>query len=166
MRNFRFNERQLKIIVSVIIIIFAAIVFEKLLSNIGDIAGGVANVFGFIKNLMMPFIFGFTLAYLLNPAVRMFEIKMIGRLHTFIEKKRPKRLSFFNAKKSHSRFTAAIITYLLLIGCIVWIVAYLVPEIVVNSRTLIANALADPSDLAVARLCIALSGPQARPQRQ
>ena len=146
MRNFKLSERLIKIIVSVVIVIFSAIVFEKILSNIGVIAGGVASVFGFVNNLLLPFIFGFALAYLLNPAVRFIEISFIGKLHDFFEKKRAARFFFLKSKKSHSRVTAVVVTYLLLIGFIVWIVAYLVPEIVVSSRNLIANTIAAQAD--------------------
>ncbi len=111
------NKKFIEISIYVIIIIFLAILFEKILNNFSIIMFTISGVWSFITGILSPFIYAFFIAYLLNTPMRNFETHVVGRFVFF--KKRPRLM----------RGVSLITTYLVLISCIVWIIAYLFPEI-------------------------------------
>ena len=143
MKNFRLDERLIKIIISMIIIICSAIAFEKLLSNFSVITDGASFILRIMRNMFLPFIIGFIIAYLLNPIIKFFETKVLIKINRLVEKKKVRLLSISKPRKKHSRFTAALFTYILLIGLIVWLFTFLMPEVAAGISGLISSVVAE-----------------------
>ncbi len=88
----------------------------------------VFSVLGSIIGTLMPFIIGFAIAYLLNPAVKQVE-NIILR---FSKKKKP-----FSKRK---RFISVILVYIIFIGLISWVITYILPSVVSSAFDLISKA--------------------------
>lgn len=91
----------------------------------------VGSIFVTIKKLISPFIYGFFIAYLISPIVSFFE----------------QRIFVTNKIKLHVRRVSSILlTYIIAIGCIVWLLTYFIPEIIVtlsNFFILLPDNIAD-----------------------
>jgi predicted PurR-regulated permease PerM len=77
---------------------------------------------GWFFKMMSPFIFGALLAYVLNPMVHMFY-QLIGKLHSKVK---------FPLKHSVHTILSILITYIVVIGFVVWTILFIVPEIAKN----------------------------------
>ncbi len=58
----------------------AVILAYKIIMNIEEVAVALKNLLSGLRGLLMPFIVGGVLAYLLNPAVNFFEKKVFGKI--------------------------------------------------------------------------------------
>lgn len=88
----------------------------------------------FIKSIvviMMPFIFGLSIAYLMNPVLKFFE----GKVYEPLLKKKFKKKERTKINRVLSICTATIIFWGLLITCI----SFLIPEILKSLETLVTN---------------------------
>ena len=91
-------------------------------------------IFGFFKTLvviMMPFIYGLTIAYLMNPVLIFFENKVYEPLL----KKRLKKKDRVKINRVLSICTVTLIFWGVLITCI----SFLIPEILKSLETLVTN---------------------------
>lgn len=112
------NNRYFTIcIYSLIMVVLSAIIFKAIIDF-----DKTKLWFGQIFSILSPFIFGALVAYVLNPMVHMFY-----RLFDRLAKK-------FNIPLKHSVHTvlSILVTYLIVIGCVVWMLVYLFPEIARN----------------------------------
>ncbi len=111
------NKKYLEISIYILVIVFAVVSFEYILNNFSVILTSIKNVWSFITTVLSPFIYALFIGYLLNTPMRNFEEHIL------------KRFTFFKKRLKLARVTSLVTTYLILIGCLVWIVAYLFPEI-------------------------------------
>lgn len=114
MKKFNMSNRYFKISLCAFIVIISSILFEKLVGNINLILKSVGDGAKFLLDVFEPFIFGFFIAYFLNPIVNWLECKIFGSL-----KKNNKSV----------RILSVSATYTIFIGSLIWIIIYLVPEV-------------------------------------
>ena len=99
------------------------IAFYFLLSNIRELYSGMGNFIGILN----PFILGFAIAYILNIPMKLIEDKF---------------LSLFMKSSSSRKFKrpiAIILTFILLIGFIIMVILFVVPEFLSNITALVNN---------------------------
>ena len=92
-------------------------------------------IFSFFKtvvNILMPFIYGLGIAYVLNPLVNFFEKKIYYKLCRKISKNKKER---YRVARVLSLFTSTIIFIGVLIACI----SFLIPEIIKSLDMFISN---------------------------
>ncbi len=103
------------------LVLAAVVLFAKIIWNITPVFEGIKTVFGYIQ----PVMYGFVIAFLLNPVLHWFEKKVANRIF-----KRP-----IDSKKK--RGIAILFTYLAfftILGVFIWI---LVPQLVASLTVLI-----------------------------
>lgn len=84
-----------------------------------DFIGLKNNIFSFIGagiGILMPFIIGFSIAYLLNPAV------------VYIEKKIDKYLPVLKIRRKIKRIISIIVTYVIFVGFLIWFMIIVLPQ--------------------------------------
>ncbi|MBE6007964.1 MAG: AI-2E family transporter [Lachnospiraceae bacterium] len=133
-RRFSVDKKYFKISVYVLAIIICCIAFEKLLENIVPITGSLGNTLSSLSNIVLPFIYGFFIAYFLNPLV------------SFIQRKGLSRIAFFDNRKKGARLLSIFITYIIVLGGIAIILYYIIPEMLINISNII-NRLPDGNDV-------------------
>lgn len=100
-------------------IIALSIILNKLLDKWGFVSFEVKSFFNMVKNILLPFIYGFCIAYIASPAVNFFETKIYSKI----------------SLKANSKRTFSILTiYLIAIGFIVWVLNYFIPETMINIK--------------------------------
>ncbi len=87
----------------------------------------VFSTFGSIVGMLMPFIIGFAIAYLLNPAVKQVENNLLT------SKKKRKHFS------KRKRLMSVLLVYVVFIGLISWIITYILPSVVSSAFDLISR---------------------------
>ncbi|GHU50321.1 hypothetical protein AGMMS49975_01120 [Clostridia bacterium] len=122
MKRFKIDKEYMKKALYVLFVIFCAILFEKLLSHFDVIGTSIESFFVRLRVILSPFMWGFFIAYLMNPVVRWLEGKIFKLL--------PK-------KQKISRFLSVFMCFLVLIGSIVLIINYIIPEMIQSVLTLI-----------------------------
>lgn len=100
-----------KLIISTLIV--TSIIVVAICLIYGLIAGSVSNFFSTLLGVLSPVIIGFVIAYLINPAVKLFENKIFKRINRFT----PRRLF------------SVLLALLLLIAFIGFLIAILIPSI-------------------------------------
>lgn len=115
------NKKYIRLALYILMIIFISILFHKFISNVN-----VNNIFPSILKLLSPFIYGLIIAYILNPGMK------------FIENNIYCHIKYLNKNIKLKRTISIITTYIFLIGFIVWIIAYIVPELNSNIQNIIA----------------------------
>ncbi|MDR1001536.1 MAG: AI-2E family transporter [Clostridiales bacterium] len=127
MKNIVFNKKYLEISIYALCVILLSILLGKLLWNIDGVGLGINKVLEFLGGLLSPFIYGFFIAYFINPTMR------------FLERVVFSRVDFFGKRPKVGRIAAVLITYLLYLGCLIWIISYLIPQIFDNISSLLAK---------------------------
>ncbi len=123
MKKIKIDKQYMKICMYVLFVIVSAIVIEKILGNLQIITFNAKNVLDVVAKILSPFLVGTFIAYLLNSPVKSIEGLLVKN-------------QFFKSKKSVARTISIIITYILLIGIMIFIGGYLIPE-AVGSTSLI-----------------------------
>lgn len=94
-------------------------------------------VFDFINKLiviLMPFIYGFFIAYLLNPVMMFIEDKIVLKLYDFLTKNKVK-----SGKKRPYRFVSVILSIALFILFIYALIIMIVPQIIESIQSIISR---------------------------
>lgn len=120
MRKFPFLKKDrayLKIALYTFVVLAAAILFEKVIGNLPSIGTTIARGLAFVRTMCWPFLLGFMFAYVVNPFLNFFEHHALSD-------------SAFLAKHPKAvRLSCILLIYTIIIGGIIWIVIYLIPEI-------------------------------------
>lgn len=106
------NRRYIKLTLCLCIAVITGIAFYRSSEGI-NLANSMSNLMG----VLAPFIYGVGIAYILNSSVK------------FLEKKVYSNISFLAKKPTLIRGISISTAYFILVGFLVWIVSYLVPEI-------------------------------------
>lgn len=120
MRKFRMKKTDrlyFKIACYIFGVLAAVVLFEKVIGNLPSITGAIHTFLRVTQTLCLPFLIGFMIAYVMNPFINFFE------RHTM------KKGNYFERHPKITRTLAILLIYTLVIGGIVWIAIYLVPEI-------------------------------------
>ncbi|MDR1706071.1 MAG: AI-2E family transporter [Clostridiales bacterium] len=116
-KKFKFDKKYLTVSAYALAVIILALISFRIITNAETIGEGILDFFGGVASLLAVFVYGFFIAYFLNPMVRFFEHKAYRRF---------KKLK--KARKA-PRLLAIVTAYLLTFGAIFWILAYAFPEI-------------------------------------
>jgi predicted PurR-regulated permease PerM len=122
----------MEISVYTLCVILLAIVLGKIVWNIVSLSQYLRTVIQFVQGVLSPFIYGFFIAYFMNTTVR------------YLEKTLFIRISFFHRRPKAKRIISVAITYILYLGCVIWIISYLAPEVIMNISNLLSKL---PTDL-------------------
>ncbi|WP_069999599.1 AI-2E family transporter [Cellulosilyticum sp. I15G10I2] len=109
-----------------IFVISVSILFYRISSNSDNIVPSIMTYFKNITNVLSPIIYGLLVSYLLNPIMDFFERNLLKLI-------RPKTQS----QKKKIRTLSIIIVYICIFGSVIWMIRYLLPQILVNIRDLI-----------------------------
>lgn len=93
-------------------------------------------IFGFIQtlfNIMMPFIYGVAIAYIMNPIVKFFENKVFNKLLKNIKNKKKKD------RKKLLRVLSLCTSTIIFFGLLITSVSFLIPELLKSIEMLILN---------------------------
>ncbi len=112
----KLDRKYMKIAAYLLAVVLIAILFEKVIGNITGITKWISEGFYLLQTLTRPFLYGFAIAYLMNPFVRFFE-------------KRLKILPVFAAHPKGARTTSILLNYLIVIGGLICILFIFVPEL-------------------------------------
>ena len=122
-----FDKKYLTIGIYVLLVLIAAMTFWMLIGNIGEISNWINAVISFIIGILSPFIYGFFIAYFMNTPMRWLEKNVFSRI------------AFLNRHPKARRYASVLAALLLVVGFFIWIIAYLLPEIVANIQSLIMS---------------------------
>ena len=131
MKNFLKNNNYLKISLYAIFVIVASILFYRISSNTDNIAPSIMKFINEIIDVIDPILFGLLIAYLFNPIMMFFEKYLTKWL-----KPSSKR------QNSSIRSISILLVYVCIIGTIILMFQYLVPQISKNLSEL-SSALPD-----------------------
>lgn len=129
LKNFSFDKKYLKISVYVFIVLALLIIVAKTVDNLTGVVVAIKTFLLNGKKIISPFIYGFCIAYLVNPLVCFFEKKLKSKIKS----------------QRALRNISILITYIALFGCIFLIMKYFIPEVMTSAYNF-ANTL--PESLA------------------
>ncbi len=127
MKKFDFDKKLLQIAILAFLVIIGSITFSQTIDNLGDVVNNLAHTFRYIKNILQPFLVGFCIAFVLNPAVRKIESSSIKNINFLQKNKRLRMLAIF-------------ITYICTFLCIFLLISILLPN-VLSSLIILADSL-------------------------
>ncbi len=127
MKNLK-EEKYFKLGVTIFLIIAALILFIFMLLNIKELY----EVFMVLFKLFTPFMLGFIFAYLLNPAVKLFQRKIFDKLYSKTKLNEEKQ-------KKISRFSSVTLVVLLVISFFILTLSFIIPELLKSIELLIIN---------------------------
>ena len=124
--KYKWEKKYLYWGITAFLVIVSSILFFMLLNRL-DV---VARVIGFVLNLLMPFIIGLIIAYLLGPLVDWFENVCFRRL--FVK-------MFHKEKRRAARVCALIVTFLLAIALVAGLCVLVFPQLFESIKGIIGN---------------------------
>lgn len=107
----------IKLAILVFLVLAATVLFQQIIGNLPSISNTIQKFLQMTQTLCLPFLMGFMIAYIMNPFVNFFE------RHTM------QGNNFFTCHPRFTRTLGIMLIYTIVIGSIVWIIIYLVPEI-------------------------------------
>ncbi|MBE6022202.1 MAG: AI-2E family transporter [Cellulosilyticum sp.] len=126
MKNFWKDNPYFKISLYAIFVVVVSILFYRVSSNTDNIAPSIMAFLGGIIKIILPILYGFLIAYLFNPIMMFFE-------GYFIKWFKPKT----NRQKKSIRSLSIIAVYLCILGTVIIMIRYLVPQISENIKELL-----------------------------
>ncbi|WP_312641755.1 AI-2E family transporter [Hydrogenoanaerobacterium sp.] len=114
--KFEWNKKYTTVAIYSFLVIVASILFFTILQNFS----GFSNYASKILTLLTPFIYGFVIAYILNPILRMFDRKLLP----WMTKDR--------IKPKHRRMLSILLTYVVAILFLIVFFSFVIPEIVTS----------------------------------
>lgn len=91
----------------------------------------IVNFLGTVLNIIMPFIYGLVIAYLLNPIINFFEKKVYKRLANKMIKG--------DGKRKFTRVMSLFTTTIIFVGFIVLLFSFFIPELISSLQTFVSN---------------------------
>lgn len=131
MKNFVKNNTYLKVSLYAIMVVVVSILFYRISSNTDNIAPSILAFFKGIISIISPILYGLLIAYLFNPIMIFFE-------NYFIKWFKPSSTK----QKRFIRSLSIVAVYICIIGTLIIMFRYLVPQITANIKDL-STALPD-----------------------
>ncbi len=125
----RWNSKNFKTLLYILIVVISGILFYHLLGNIGIVLSSLRAFLKSTSQILMPILYGTLIAFLMNPGVSWFEKK----LYLIMDE-----LPSQNGKRPY-RTIAIIIIYIILFSVIFIFFHYMIPKIFSNIRELYNN---------------------------
>lgn len=123
MKNFFKHNKYLQLSLYAIFVVVASILFYRISSNTDNIAPSIVAFFGSVISVLSPILYGFLIAYLINPIMDFFEGYLL--LWFKPQTRRMRRLI---------RSLSILTVYIVLGGVIILVFRYLFPQIAKNIR--------------------------------
>ena len=127
MKNFVKNNTYLKVSLYAIMVVVVSILFYRISSNTDNIAPSILAFFKGIISIISPILYGLLIAYLFNPIMIFFE-------NYFIKWFNPSSTK----QKRFIRSLSIVAVYICIIGTLIIMFRYLVPQITANIKDLSA----------------------------
>ncbi len=131
MKNFVKNNTYLKVSLYAIMVVVVSILFYRVSSNTDNIAPSILAFFKGIISIISPILYGLLIAYLFNPIMIFFE-------NYFVKWFKPSS----SKQKRFIRSLSIVAVYICIIGTLIIMFRYLVPQITANIKDL-STALPD-----------------------
>ena len=109
--------------ITAFVTVAAIIIFARVIEDIDDLLGILNNVLEGSSTVLMPFVMGAIMCYILLPIVRFFDDKVFR---------------FFKGKGLR-RGISVLVTYVLLLAGVAWLFSYLIPILITNVQDFINN---------------------------
>lgn len=97
----------------------------------------ILDMFPIVFGVLSPFIIGIIFAYILNAPVRFLETKVFAKLLKPKKGTDEKTLKINANRRSWARNAAIITAMVLVVGIVIWMVAYIVPEIIMSVQKIL-----------------------------
>lgn len=91
----------------------------------------IVSFLGTVLNIIMPFIYGLVIAYLLNPIINFFEKK--------VYKKLANKMIKGDGKRKFTRVMSLFTTTIIFVGFIVLLFSFFIPELISSLQTFVSN---------------------------
>jgi len=117
------KAKETRIAVTAFVTVAAIIIFARFIDDIDDLLGIMKNLLDGASTVLMPFVMGAIICYILLPIVRFFDSKVFR---------------FFKGKGLR-RGLSVLVTYVLLLAGVAWLFAYLIPILITNVQDFINN---------------------------
>lgn len=111
-----FNWNNLNISLQAFFVLSGLMIFYFVLSDLVILKNALSGFFGAAVTILMPFIIGFSIAFLLNPAVN------------YIEEKIETHIKFLEKRKKINRVISIIVTYVVFVGFLIWFLMIVLPQ--------------------------------------
>lgn len=118
------KSKETRIAVTAFVTVAAIIIFSRVIDDIDDLLGIVSMVVSEGFKVLLPFILGALVSYILLPVVRLFDGKILKKI--------------LRGDKFR-RGVSVLLTYVLLLAGIAWLISYLVPILVSNVQDFIKH---------------------------
>lgn len=109
--------------ITAFVTVAAIIIFARVIEDIDDLLGILDNVISGASTVLMPFIMGAIMCYILLPIVRFFDKKIFG----------------FVKGNGLRRGLSVLVTYVLLLAGVAWLISYLIPILITNVQDFVNN---------------------------
>ena len=126
------KDDNLKHSLYLLIVVLISIIFYRATENLH-----ILDMFPVVFGVLSPFIIGIIFAYILNAPVRFLENKIFAKLLKPKKGNDEKTLKMNERKRSMARNGAIITAMVLVIGIVIWMVAYIVPEIILSVQKIV-----------------------------
>ncbi|MGN1250613.1 MAG: AI-2E family transporter [Candidatus Spyradocola sp.] len=117
------KSKEARTAIWVFVTIASLIIFYRVIDDIDDLLGALRTGLGQAGTVLMPFVMGAAVCYILLPLVRLID----KRVFRFIHRDRLRRGA------------SVLATYAVLGACLAWLLSYLVPILVSNVQDFAAN---------------------------
>ena len=117
------KSKETRYAITAFITVAAIIIFSRVIEDIDDLLGIMGTVCREASTILMPFIMGALICYILLPIVRWFDNKA---------------LRFIKWNKLR-RGLSVLITYVVLLASLAWLMSYLVPILITNVQDFVKN---------------------------
>lgn len=127
MKKGDFDKKYIQIAILAILVIICSILFEQVIGNMDLIYDSIRKTFGFLTALVNPFLIGFAIAYILNPAERYFENSKFIANAKFLSTPKKKRMA------------GLLLTYIIAILFMIIVISAVVPSVIENVNALLTS---------------------------
>lgn len=128
------KDKNLRNSLYTLMVVLISIIFFRATENLH-----ILNIFPILISVLSPFIIGIIFAYIINSPVRFIENKVLLKIKYLQPQKgtSEKILKANVRKKRFARNFSIILAMVLVIGAAIWIVAYIVPEIIQSVQKMV-----------------------------
>ena len=117
------KSKETRFAITAFVTVAAIILFARIVEDIDDLLGVLNNFFSGSSTVLMPFIMGAILCYILLPLVRFVDNKVF---------------KFFK-NKGLRRGLSVLVVYVLLLAGVSWLISYLIPILITNVQDFVVN---------------------------
>lgn len=111
--KFSWNTKYLTICLYAILVVLASVLIVKAFISWDT----TKAYFKDFLSVLSPFLWGAFIAFLINPLVRLFDVKLLGKIKPLKKREKPRRIM------------ALLFSYLIVLVCVVLVCVYLLPQI-------------------------------------